>query len=462
MGTGFQSPALLAVAAAAFASSSSAAQEPVKEWAAEGKHHRVVSDVSEEVSKSARDLLEEAWPLWVERFGPPIEAVPRPRLLPVRIFGRKKRLDEAALEAFGSELGDWQSCYDGRTRTVCILHVPVPYYGRGVLLHEATHQYHSLTMPRAEFSRIPGWYYEGVANDFQRHAREGGRLRTGLWRCQTQPDLADEALDRLSRPGWSVTKFLASAGLGRGGGDGEDQTATGWAIVHWFRNADAGRHRKWFGAWEKAAGRPDPARGRLDGLSLSEAEVTRAMTAFLEGEIIRSGPVWGTWEGSEPELVSLHAAGYGSLFALDEPLKPGFDASLGFTSSRGIAPGEGIGFVIGYRSPWNYGLARFHDQGRRFDLLLHARGRWVRQSVFDTKLKDLPAGARAVLHLSAGGGLRVTVNDVQVVEASIPPDAVPGSLGFHAERHHGSAPVMEPPELLRFGFREIALDVSKG
>jgi hypothetical protein len=80
---------------------------------------------------------------------------------------------------------------------------PVPHYGRGIIIHEATHQYHGLTLPKYAMRRLADWYYEGVATDCQNHHLTDQTLEIMLPAGQTFPEMANVALARMRDQGFS-------------------------------------------------------------------------------------------------------------------------------------------------------------------------------------------------------------------------------------------------------------------
>jgi len=250
-----------------------------------GEHYRVHTDVSVEIARQAVEWLDDIHASLVERFG--AEPVPRTsdRRLPTLVFSHSdvyRRRPESSLikwpvDEVGREfLGFFHPAFGlahSRAR-------PDSSFRR-ILVHEAAHQFHALTMG----FEGPKWFVEGVAENLE---HDLGCL-TELRDCEYHQLQLSHAVRVVLARDFDLSLALWGDPL-RGCRVDFDRRSAGFAIVRFLREGASGRYATWYRSFEarRSVGERPPRSFDVHGRT---KRMEHELLAF-----VRSHHWWHPWD----------------------------------------------------------------------------------------------------------------------------------------------------------------------
>jgi hypothetical protein len=244
-------------------------------------HYCVSTDVSEQVARSAADLLERAWPIWCERFGVDPDYDPGPGRFSVRIFGAYPAFRRARVEEI--EFADYCLGFvDFKGFRLFALHQSDDYEMRRVLLHEGSHQFLYRLAGTSVAQSLPRWYDEGCAHESEKHVLDGERLELFRSTGGGFSSQLEEALGAF-RNGRRIEPYLRGRQHALAGE--HSYRCCGWAVIHFMRHGGDARQANWFARWEAARlSKTDPSE-EIDALVSELGDlraIDRQLVAYLE------------------------------------------------------------------------------------------------------------------------------------------------------------------------------------
>jgi hypothetical protein len=286
--------------------------------------------------------------------------------------------------------------YAPSTQTAYLFKQGNPYYSHVLLVHEATHQFHSITRL---VGSPPFWYMEGHAEYLSRHDWDGQCVRLGVMSLLSWEDLPAQALAEGS---------IDVAGIVSGATTGT--RADAWSI---FRYLDTGSDRAAFKAFrdaEDANTAPSFASVVAPPSSLSAL-----IGAWLPTTQEPMKPIFTEWIHIGPASVDVDTPGLFSLAMVKNTAVSHLQAKL-------TVPASGVfdaGVVVAYTDDTHYvGVVHGNDgQVRTFT----ANG----TAIWNT-IGTAPAPTGGVETISvdyAGGSAHVTFNGATVTVSAPSPRA---------------------------------------
>ncbi len=418
-------------------------------FVAEGERYEVRTDLSPEVASETLAVLEAAWPAFVDRFGR--EAVPRSgRRLPIHVY-RSRDLYRAH-QSSGME--PWSVSAAGfYDRVHGVGHLewsPLPYSQRRLLLHEAAHQFHYLSLGRGRRDIFPRWYVEGVANDLDRHRFAGGAVALGVEEVPFTLGHEDLAHANVVGRAFDLARLLDGGAMSWVETDRE-RKAVGHVLVRFLRSHEDVRVRRWFARFEAAVSRGYPPPRWPEHLP----SVTRTAEEF-ERFVTRLRPARTTpqceWQRRGTEVRACVLTGGSSSWPCVAAPGPGEATSLRFEVGHALHPSDGIGFVVGFVDAANFSVVVFKDRLRRLLVTTRRDGRWIEERTVEVEAPERTRGAILELDRGSDGRFRVGLDGRARFEGDLPADLRAGGSGFWGEA--ADAPGRNPGSRL-FRFSDV-------
>ncbi len=400
---------------------------------ARGEHYVVHTDVSEHVADDSLQLLEAAWPLFCERFGREAVAKSRDGRLPIFIYGCRDVYRFRRYPGMEPWVDRASGFYDRIHGIGHVEYASFPYSQRRLVLHEAAHQFHYLSLGKGRRDIFPRWYVEGVANDLERHEWDGRQLRLGVHETPFTVGHEDIALAWFQSPQFDLPRVLGGSALSWIEDD-RDRRAVGFVLVRYLRQS---RFADWFARFEQcvSAGIRAPSFPREARLRDVQDDVIRFAQSILPA---RSTPQY-EWRRRADRVEACVRTGSSGFWPFLERVDDAVPVSIGFEVDSELFDSDGIGFVVGYRDSMNYTVVVFKRRLEQLLITTRENGSWSRERYFDLDPVSEPRGAREArgidleLELTAGGTIRVAREGQIVATDEAPLAGGTGRLGFWGE-----------------------------
>lgn len=419
-------------------------------YVAVGARYRVQSDVSREVADECLVVLEAAWPLFAERFVR--EARPRGGAshLPIHVYRTRdvyRAHQSAGMEPWTAQAAGF---YDRVHGVGHLEWSPLAYSQRRLLLHEAAHQFHYLSLGAGRRDIFPRWYVEGVANDLDRHRYVDRRLELAVDDVPFTLGHEDLAVQHIRSPSFDLARLLEGGAMTWIEGE-RDRKAVGHVIVRFFRGHREDAVRGWFRQFETAVSRGRPPLPWSDDLP-SQARL-REDLARLAAELVpaRTAPQ-SEWQRLGSEVRACVLTGGSSCWPCLAGPVPGGTTSLRFDVGHALHPSDGIGFVLGFVDAGNFSVAVFKDRLKRLLVTTRRDGRWTEEHLVDVRPPESAHGVTLELESEADGQFRVGLDGQVLFSGSLPGPLRAGGTGFWGEA--SDAPGQNPGSRL-FRFQQV-------
>lgn len=396
-------------------------------FVARGPHYVVQTDVSERVADDSLRLLEAAWPLFRARFGRDAVAKSRDGRLPIFIYSCRDVYRFRRYPGMEPWVDRASGFYDRIHGIGHVEYAPQPYSQHRLVLHEASHQYHYLSLGKGRRDIFPRWYVEGVANDLERHEWDGRRLRIGIEATPFTVGHEDIAAAAFRAAPFDLMRLLDGGALSWIPDD-RDRRAIGFVLVRYLRQS---RFADWFARFEErvSAGLRAPS----FPTDVLMSDVVDDLIRYADSiRPARSTPQY-EWQrrGDDVEAcVRTGSSGSWPLFERDDELAP---VSMSFVVESELLDTDGIGFVVGFRDAMNYTVVVFKRQLEQLLITTRENGVWSREQYFDLDPIGDPRGVELRLEVDEDGALRVIRGGDVVVTDEEPVESFAGHVGLWGE-----------------------------
>ena len=422
-------------------------------YVAEGEHYRTRSDVSAQVAAESLAVLEVAWPLFVERFG----GEARPRDPDGRLTMHIYRSRDSYRARPGPRMEPWTAQAAGfYDRIHGVGHLewsPLAYSQRRLLLHEAAHQFHYLSLGAGRRDIFPRWYVEGVANDLDRHRYEDGVLELMVEDVPFTLGHEDLALRHIRSPRFQLDRLVQGRVLS-GIEDDRDKKSIGHVFVRFIRSHESPDVRSWFTRFERAvsAGDEPPSWSAKELPSLEDLH--RQLVRFARALVPSRTTPQSEWLRDEDEVHACVLTGGSSCWPVLPPTAAGAASGLRFEVGQSLHPSDGIGFVLGFVDAANFTVVVFKDRLRRVLVTTRRSGRWTFERVSVLREPAQTQGVAVELALDGEGAFGVRLDGELMVSGRLPKAQQGGATGFWGEA--ADAPGQNPGTRL-FRFRRVEM-----
>lgn len=286
--------------------------------------------------------------------------------LRVKIFSNEERFSQALAGFSSFKRDEFKGIYNPTDHTAYILITPSePYDGRGILLHECTHQFHFLSRTRNNPPRS-AYYVEGLAEHFAMHHWNWGSAEVG-----TVPTIAGE----YDEPEEALRMFLSRRPRSlrlmaiRDQPIGYNDYPEAWGLVSFLMDKHPAAYLKWANALDQLA-EPVTAWDSAFG-TVSDERIATEYVDWLKAHQEPWTTVVEAWEANDGDTLTGTASDTSMAIAVPKRNV----ASLSALVERcGHASHSGL--VVGYQSIDHFKLIEISPDGSVW-LFTLAGTKWI-------------------------------------------------------------------------------------